>query len=135
MEKNSVETISSDGKVYAYLISKKIKIDKTTFLVPQELNLQVGFIVYSAGGKVVPHIHCPLRRQIVGTSEVLIIQKGQCEVDVYDDGKRFIGTKRLSKGDIIIFVCGGHGVRMLKDTVLLEVKQGPFTGLPEKERF
>jgi hypothetical protein len=35
----------------------------------------------------------------------------------------------------VIFVDGGHGFRILEDTVLLEVKQGPYTGLEEKEFF
>ena len=30
---------------------------------------------------------------------------------------------------------GGHGFCMLEDTVLLEIKQGPYTGLEEKEHF
>jgi hypothetical protein len=32
-------------------------------------------------------------------------------------------------------VGGGHGFHMLEDTVLLEVKQGPYTGIDEKEHF
>ena len=35
----------------------------------------------------------------------------------------------------MLMVGGGHGFRMLEDTVFLEVKQGPYTGLDEKERF
>jgi hypothetical protein len=30
---------------------------------------------------------------------------------------------------------GGHGFRMLEDTVLLEIKQGPYSGIQEKVRF
>jgi len=35
----------------------------------------------------------------------------------------------------MLMVTGGHGFRMLENTVFLEVKQGPYTGLEEKERF
>jgi hypothetical protein len=35
----------------------------------------------------------------------------------------------------MIMVGGGHGFRMTEDTVLLEVKQGPYPGVQEKERF
>jgi hypothetical protein len=35
----------------------------------------------------------------------------------------------------MLMVAGGHGFRMLEDTVILEVKQGPYTGEDEKERF
>jgi hypothetical protein len=37
--------------------------------------------------------------------------------------------------DLKLMVGGGHGFRMLEDTVLLEFKQGPQTGLDEKGRF
>ena len=35
----------------------------------------------------------------------------------------------------MLMIDGGHGFRMLEDTVFLEVKQGPYTGVDEKERF
>ena len=41
----------------------------------------------------------------------------------------------MEQGDIVILVAGGHGFEMLEDTVLMEIKQGPYTGLKEKERF
>jgi hypothetical protein len=56
-------------------------------------------------------------------------------MDIYDDDRRLVATRELRKGDIMLMVGGGHGFRMLEDTVLLEVKQGPYTGLDEKERF
>ena len=36
---------------------------------------------------------------------------------------------------MLIAVAGGHGFRVFEDTVLLEVKQGPYPGEAEKERF
>jgi hypothetical protein len=35
----------------------------------------------------------------------------------------------------MVAVNGGHGFRVLEDTVLLEIKQGPYPGGAEKERF
>jgi hypothetical protein len=34
-----------------------------------------------------------------------------------------------------LMVDGGHGFRMLEDTVFLEVKQGHYTGIDQKELF
>ena len=96
---------------------------------------QVGFVVYPAGGEVVRHVHRRLERHIVGTSEVLVIKRGRCEMDVYNDDREPVGTYELKSGDVVIMVAGGHGFRMTEDTVLLEVKQGPYTGEDEKERF
>jgi hypothetical protein len=76
-----------------------------------------------------------LERHLVGTSEVLIIKRGRCLLDVYNDNKELVATRELGTGDLMLMVGGGHGFRMLEDTVLLEVKQGPYTGVEEKERF
>lgn len=130
-----VEHIIWKEKSLAYIIRAEMAPEKTTFLTPSELNLQVGFVVYPAGGEVARHLHRPLERHIVGTSELLVVKEGRCQMDIYDDDRSLVATRELRKGDIMLMVGGGHGFRMLEDTVLLEVKQGPYTGLDEKERF
>jgi mannose-6-phosphate isomerase-like protein (cupin superfamily) len=130
-----VEQIVWKDKPLAYIIRAEMAPGKTVFLTPPELNLQVGFVVYPAGGEVARHLHRPLERHIVGTSELLVVKEGRCQMDIYDDDRQLVATRELRKGDIMLMVGGGHGFRMLEDTVLLEVKQGPYTGLDEKERF
>ena len=130
-----VEQIASGGKVLAYIIRSEINPDKTTFLTPSDLKQQVGFIVYPAGGVIKRHVHRPLERHLIGTSEVLIVRRGRCEIDIYDDERELVASRQLRPGDIMLMVGGGHGFRMLEDTVLLEVKQGPYTGIDEKEHF
>ena len=71
----------------------------------------------------------------MGTSEVLIVRRGRCEMDIYNNERELVATRQLRQGDIMLMVDGGHGFRMLEDTVFLEVKQGPYTGVDEKERF
>jgi hypothetical protein len=95
----------------------------------------VGFIAYPAGGEVQRHLHLPLERHLVGTSEVLFVRKGRCFLDVYDDGKDLVATREVRAGDLILMISGGHGLRMVEDTLFLEVKQGPFLECEEKERF
>ena len=132
---NAVEYVSFHGKPLAYIIRVEMNPEKTIFLTPQDFNLQLGFVVYTAGGEVARHTHRPLERHIVGTNEVLFIKKGRCEVDIYNDDREVVATLQLRTGDVMLMVGGGHGFRMLEDTILLEVKQGPYTGLDEKERF
>jgi len=130
-----IEQIAWKGKPLAYIIKADTNPEKTTFLTPPELNLQVGYIVHPAGHAVLPHTHRSLERHIVGTSEVLVVRDGLCEVDIYNDDRQLVATRELGVGAIAIFVHGGHGLRFLKDTVLLEVKQGPYQGMDEKEQF
>ena len=129
------ERIPEEGPILALLASGTAEPGETTFATPPELNLQVGFVVYPSGGEIARHDHRPLERSIVGTSEVILVRSGRCEIDLYDHERRLVVTRELRAGDVILIVGGGHGFRMLEDTVLLEVKQGPYTGLDEKERF
>lgn len=133
MEK--IEEISWNGQVLVFLIRAEVNPQKTVFPVPNNLSFQLGFIVYPQGGEVIRHLHKPIERHIVGTSEVLMVKKGRCEIDVYNRVREKIATRELRVGDIVLMIDGGHGFRMLEDTVLVEIKQGPYTGIDEKERF
>jgi hypothetical protein len=130
-----VEVISADDTPLAYVIRASTVPQQTTFAVPPDVPLQVGFVVYPAGGEVARHEHRPVERRLDRTCEVLVVRSGSCEIDLYDRHRRLVRTASLGQGDVILLVDGGHGLRMTEDTVLLEVKQGPYTGLEEKERF
>jgi hypothetical protein len=129
------EVISAGDVVLAYLIRGAELPTATAFPVPASEPLQVGFVVYPAGGEVARHEHVPLERRLDKTCEVLVVRSGSCEIDLYDRERRLVATRALEPNDVILLVDGGHGLRMNGDTVLLEVKQGPYTGFAEKERF
>jgi len=46
-----------------------------------------------------------------------------------------VTTRELKAGDVMLMVGGGHGFRILEETVFLEIKQGPFLPVTEKEHF
>jgi mannose-6-phosphate isomerase-like protein (cupin superfamily) len=132
----SVEAIAYDGAVLAYLVRGGPPPGRTTFLTPDDCNLQVGRVVYPAGGEIARHMHLPVERHIVGTTEVLIVERGRCSVDVYADDRSMVATRELQAGDMLIAVGGGHGFHVVDDVVLLEIKQGPYLGDDAtKERF
>lgn len=132
---NGVEHIYWHEQPLAYIIRAALVTDKTTFLTPPEFKQQVGFVVYPAGGEVKRHLHLPLERHLIGTSEVLIVQRGHCLMDIYNDDRQLVTTRELLTGDVMLMVGGGHGFRMIEDTIFLEVKQGPFLPIDEKEHF
>ncbi|UCE60067.1 MAG: hypothetical protein JSU63_21815 [Phycisphaerales bacterium] len=119
----------------AIIVRGTICPEKTTFVTPPEFAQQVGFVCYPRGGEIPRHVHRPVPRRIEGTSEVLVVGEGRCAVDLFDKERNLLATRELAPGDVIIIVGGGHGFRMLEDTVLLEVKQGPYVGDDEKEHF
>lgn len=130
-----VEQITWMDRLLAYIIRRELSPSATTFVTPSDYSQQLGFIVYPSGGEIKRHLHRSVRRVIEGTSEVLLLKQGRCEVDFYTSAKELVGTRELRQGDILLLIDGGHGFRILEDTIFVEIKQGPYTGLDEKERF
>jgi hypothetical protein len=130
-----IEDVGHNGVPLARIIRASLRPDETTFLTPPEFLMQVGFVGRPAGGEVIRHVHRPIARQLTTTAEVLFVMKGRCLMDVYNDARELIATRELQQGDVLLFLGGGHGFRMLEPTVFLEIKQGPYTGIDEKERF
>jgi hypothetical protein len=108
---------------------------ETTFLTPDAAPFQIGAVVYPPGGVVPRHLHLPLERRLTTTTEVIFIREGRCVAEVYGSDRKLVSEHPLAAGDMILFLDGGHAFRMIEHTVLIEVKQGPYTGLKEKERF
>jgi hypothetical protein len=135
MQSTIPEIINWNGNPLVYIIRCDPLPERTTFITPPEFKQQAGFVVYPAGGEIARHIHLPLQRHLVGTSEVLVLLKGRCFIDIYSNEKELVATRELNKGDVMLMVGGGHGFRILEDTVFLEIKQGPYLNTEEKERF
>lgn len=125
-----------DGETILSLVIHPVALpEKTTFFTPDEFTQQAGFVVYPTGGEIANHTHKPIIRQLTGTPETLIIRKGRLLARFYNLKHELRGQTEVAAGDILMLVNGGHGFTVLEDTVLLEIKQGPYTGLDEKERF
>ena len=129
------ETIRHHDKTLCIIVRGLPAPKATTFYTPNDFNLQVGNIVYPAGGEIPRHSHRKVERNVSGTSEVLVVQKGRMIVDLYTDDHKLVCSREVTPGDVLVLVSGGHGFRLIEDTVLLEVKQGPYSGIQEKDRF
>ena len=130
-----VNWIRQGDQVLGIIIPAEYEPTGSEFVTPDNYKQQVGFIVYPADGVIVPHLHHEMERHLRGTTEVLFVRRGHCWVDFYLDDKSFFCSHELKTGDILVLVSGGHGFRMIKSTVFIEVKQGPYIGKQEKERF
>ena len=129
-----IDILRSDNALLCYIVRSDTLPAATEFVTTRR-TLQVGHIVHPRGHEISRHEHRPQERHISGTAEVLLVQRGRCEMDVYDGQRCLVATRELRVGDIVVLLECGHGFRMLEDTVLLEVKQGPYAGPGEKEQF
>ncbi len=130
-----IEWIKHGEDVLGLIIPSDYDPSASEFITPDSYKQQVGFIVYPKDGAIVPHIHHEMERCLHGTSEVLLVRHGHCWVDFYLGDKSPFCSRELKTGDVLVLVSGGHGFRMIEDTSFLEIKQGPYVGEQEKERF
>lgn len=134
-EKIMIETIWDDGEVVAMIIYKDYEVEGIKFLSPEDFSLQLGHMRRPAGYQVVPHIHNPVQRHSIGTQEVLFIKSGEIRIDFFSFEQIFLESRTLSSGDIILLAGAGHGIEVLQEAVIVEVKNGPFIEGADKGRF
>lgn len=106
-----------------------------TFPTGDDSTLQFGYLPHQAGNTIKPHIHKENPRTIVYTHEVLIMKKGKVKVNFYSTEKEYVGSEYIMGGDVILLCGGGHGFEIIEETIMVEVKQGPYMGVDDKERF
>lgn len=130
-----VERITRDGELYAIVIRQDYTTKGVEFFTPTDFPQQLGINVKNEDDIVEPHQHNEVERTIHRTQEVLFFREGKAEVTLYTDDKESFDSVIVEAGDVIMFTRGGHGLKMLEDTELVEVKQGPFLGSDDKELF
>ena len=92
-----IERITADdGGLIAIIVKHTFQPDKTTFITSSDLNQQLGFIVYPAGGEIEPHVHTDVERTTINTQETLVVRSGLVEIDLYDNARQLIATRTLS---------------------------------------
>lgn len=129
------EEIRKDGVLYAIVYRSKDWKKGLNFLTPDELSLQVGTFWYQEGKQCKPHKHIKNERCNDYTQECNIVLEGAVQVKVYDDDGRFLDSKTLLSGDLMIMVAGGHSFEILQpDTKIIECKNGPFISV-EKDKM
>jgi hypothetical protein len=124
---NGLRCVARGDVVYA-LLSRRGAAKAPGFFTPPETELQVGIVDYAAGYLAKPHAHRPPTASIDRVCEVLFVENGKIEVQIFDEAWGVLAVDVLSQGDCVVFIRGGHSVRMLEPTRLVEVKQGPYPG-------
>ena len=132
----TVEIVTIARQLLALIIRKKNypKRKGANFITNNNDPLQLGFINYPTSHIIKPHIHIKRKKIIYTCPEVLIVQKGSLEVFFYKANSRKINIKKkLTNGDIILLLQGGHGFKVSKKINLIEIKQGPYSSHKDKK--
>lgn len=130
-----IETIKWKDQIIALIVRAGYDVEGIKFLSPNEFSLQLGHMRRPAGYEVVPHTHNPVERTTVGTQEVLFLKKGVIRIDFYSLDQEYLESRELHAGDIILLAGAGHGIDVIEEAVLVEVKNGPYIEGADKGRF
>ena len=131
-----IEKIYNEKKLYGVIVRSSYKKKKgVNFFTDKSATQQFGYMNHKKNHIILPHRHNKRLSKIDITTEVIIIMEGILRVDFYNDKKKYLFSKKLYANDLIMLSNGGHGFKVLKDTKMIEVKQGPYSLSMDKVKF
>lgn len=128
-----IEKIFDGGKIIAVVVRKDSSLRGVNFFTPQDFSQQLGLLVHEKGKKIAIHRHKKIKGEIFLTQEALVVLEGKVKIGLYNDKVRKIKTIVITEGDAILLANGAHGIEILEDSRIIEVKQGPYSGGDDKE--
>jgi hypothetical protein len=135
MATETIEKVKNLDQTIGIIIRANHRSDGIEFFTPDMFSQQLAYMNRPQGYVIPPHVHNPVKRDVMWTQEVLFVRSGKIRVDFYTDGKHYLESRILYAGDVILLAAGGHGFEMLEPSELIEVKQGPYCGDQDKTRF
>lgn len=127
-----VETIKYGDTILAIVVRSSFSHDGISFFTPPDFSQQLAFMKHPIGKIIAAHTHNNVERTVMHTKETLVIKKGCLRVDLYTDDGRYLESRILNSGDVILLTQGGHGFEVLEAVEMFEIKQGPFAGAQDK---
>lgn len=130
-----LEKIIYNNLTLSIIIRKDYQKQGIEFFTNDEDSQQLGYMNRPKDYIIPPHRHNLVKRDVHLTQEVLFIKSGKVRVDFFDNEQHYIKSTILYPGDVILLSDGGHGFKMLEQSEIIEVKQGPYCGEQDKIRF
>lgn len=130
------EKIFSNGELLAIIIRDGFDSEGLSFFTEEKHGFQVGFHNVPKGKRYKAHVCLPFGLlEGLNPNKIYYMKKGKAGVDFYSDSGEKLGYSVLENGDMILFISGGHGVDILEDAHMIEVKQGPYRGVEDDKKF
>ena len=112
-----------NGVILAFIVNANKNEQAKNFYTENNLDMQVASFNLKKGENIDRHYHYKQNRNIQTTSEVIYVQEGNLEIEIYDNEKNFVDKLSASEGMIIIIFDGGHAINIIEDSKFIEIKQ------------
>ncbi|MDO8662406.1 MAG: hypothetical protein Q7K98_04205 [Candidatus Omnitrophota bacterium] len=132
---NNLEKIIIGDKLLAIILRADFKKDGIEFFTPADYSQQLSYMKRPKDYVVKAHIHNVVKREILFTRETIFIKSGKIRADFYSDDKKYVESRILDKGDVLLLLEGGHGFEFIEAGEIIEVKQGPYFENMDMVRF
>jgi hypothetical protein len=126
-----------NNELYCIVYRDEDWVKGLNFITSEDCFIQAGSWWYDKGKILDSHTHNEFERKAYRTQETVFVMQGKMKVSLFTESHEFLDEYILNKGDLAVFIYGGHGYEILEDdTKIIETKNGPFTGVEnDKVKF
>ena len=89
--------VDKNNKLLAFYIEFDSSSEEKNFITDHSLEFQVATFNLTKNTEILRHYHPEQKREIKGTSEVLIVQDGSLTIDIYSEDKQLVKSLKLKK--------------------------------------
>ena len=126
----------NDKNVLLAIVIKSDEINEgRNFITDDEQEMQVASFNFPNKTIIQNHIHLNQERNILTTPEIIFVVEGEIEALLFNDNQKLISEIKLTAGDTIAFLNGGHGLIAQEGSKFVEAKQGPYSEDKDKIKF
>ena len=128
-----IKEISFENQLYAFVCSLNDVSKGLEFLSDDTDFIQLGTWNYEKNFSTVPHYHLEHDKPSNLTQEVVLVHKGSVKCRLFTKEGNYVDEVDINEGELIVQIYGVHEYIMNEDSIVLEIKNGPYYG-PEIDR-
>ena len=128
-----IKEISFENQLYAFVCSLNDVSKGLEFLSDDSDFIQLGTWNYEKNFSTVPHYHLEHDKPSNLTQEVVLVHKGSVKCRLFTKDGNYIDEVDINEGELIVQIYGVHEYIMNEDSIVLEIKNGPYFG-PDVDR-
>ena len=130
-----MEIFDKENKLLAIVVKKNTSKKDKDFHTDHSSEFQLASFNLKKDEIIQRHYHEKQERRIFSTNEVIVLQSGKMMLTIYDLNLEKIEDIFIESGDMVALFDGGHEIKILEDSIFIEVKQGPYFEQKDKKRF
>ena len=128
-----IKEIIFENQLYAFVCSLNDVNKGLQFLSDDSDFIQLGTWNYEKNFSTVPHYHLEHDKPSNLTQEVVLVHKGSVKCRLFTKEGNYVDEVDINEGELIVQIYGVHEYIMNEDSIVLEIKNGPYYG-PEIDR-